>query len=163
IVRQSLLQNPPRPPREYTQVVDADFNLQAVSRWHLLGVSFLPESATRPTFANTIFPRGTGITVHAVDEGRLLGAIGRQAFVKLTFDIDEHGVPGHFRVLNASLDLWGDEAISLVSQWRFNPGRKNGDAVAVPCTLDLGWGPRELSIEAAERLKAAIDDAGQYS
>jgi TonB family protein len=90
--------------------------------------------------------------------------MGRQAYVRLVFDIDDHGVLGNFRVLNASLDIWGDEAIALVSQWRFNPARKGADAVVVPCILDFTWGARDLSIEAVERLRLAMNEpiAGSY-
>jgi TonB family protein len=161
-VLQSMAQT--RPAAAYKKLVGADFILPSESRWHLLGVNFLvPEGASRPIFASTIYPPGTGISVHAFDEGRLVGAMGRQAFVKLAFEIDDRGAPEHFRILNASLDVWGDEAISLVSQWRFNPGRKGGEPVAVPCSLDLGWGPDDMPIGILENLKSAMNQPNSYS
>lgn len=161
-LRQSIAEIRPGP--AYKQQVDADFVLPTESRWHLIGVKFLvPEGASRPTFASTIYPTGAGITVHAFDEGRLVGAMGRQAFVKVGFDIDDSGTPENFRVLNASLDVWGDEAISLVSQWRFHPGKKSGQNIAVPCILDLGWGPRDMSIQILKNLKSAINEPYSYA
>ena len=70
----------------------------------------------------------------------------RLATAKLTFDVDEHGVPVHFRVPNSSEAVWGSEATALVAQWRFAPAMKNGIATAVPCTVELVWGARELDV-----------------
>jgi TonB family protein len=70
--------------------------------------------------------------------------MGRLATARLTFEVDEHGIPGHFQVPNASEAVWGSEATAVVGQWRFTPGMKNGIAVAVPCTVDMVWGERDL-------------------
>lgn len=151
----------PGSPGVSTVAVDGDFVLAPLSRWHLIGVTFLPPAGvTRPSFASVTYPLGAGISVYAFDEGRIVGAMGRQATAKLAFDIDDHGVPGHFRVIRASEDIWGAEAILLVSGWRFNPGRRGGESVGVPCLLDLVWGPKELPIEVVEKLRLAINEPG---
>jgi TonB family protein len=132
-----------------------DFRLpEKQSRWHMIGLSFDPPAGvTRPMFAAATYPLGTGISVSAIDEGRILGAVGRQATATLRFDIDEDGTPVHFEVQQASLEMWGPEAMALVSEWRFKPGMKNGRAVKVPVTVELAWGPRDLSPAAIANLR----------
>ncbi len=129
------------------------------SRWHLLHAEFQPpEGTSRPIFSNTIYPSGAGIlTGPAVDEGRLLGAIGRQAFATISFTIDEHGVPGSFRAEHVSENMWGPEAILLLRDWRFKPGIKEGKAIAVPAKFQVAWGPLDLSPERIVRIREALD------
>jgi TonB family protein len=138
--------------RPVTHVVEVvvEFQLPSKqSRWHLVKVSFDPkEGATPPAIVNPKYPIGAGITVNAIDEGRILGAIGRLASATVAFEIDEHGEPRHFSVDSASHEVWGSEAINLVRQWKFEPGVKNGIPVAVPCVLELVWGPRDLPPQA---------------
>jgi TonB family protein len=126
------------------------------SRWHLVKVSFKPEEGvTSPSIAHPKYPIGAGITVNAIDEGRILGAIGRFAFAAIAFEIDEHGEPRHFSAESASEEIWGHEAINLVRQWKFEPGVKNGISVAVPCVLELVWGPRDLPPQALRNAQRA--------
>ena len=129
------------------------------SRWHLLHAEFQPpDGASRPIFANTVYPSGAGIlTGAAVDEGRLLGAIGRQAFATIAFTIDERGVPGNFRAEDVSETMWGPEAILLLHDWRFRPGTKDGRPVAVPAKFQVAWGPLDLSPERISRIREALD------
>jgi hypothetical protein len=118
------------------------------SRWHLMKVSFDPqEGVTPPAIVTPKYPLGAGISVNAIDEGRILGATGRLASATIAFEVDERGHPRHFTVRAASEELWGPEAIGLVSQWRFRPALKNGDPVPSQCVLELVWGPRVLSSE----------------
>jgi TonB family protein len=156
-VTQSMLQGNP-----LTARVPVDFVLpMKQSRWHLIGVAFSPpQGVTRPIFLTANYPTGPGISLRAFDEGRLIGAIGRQAMVKLSFDVDDHGNPVNFQVQKSSYDVWGGEAIALVSHWQFKPGTKNGVPVAVPVTLDLAWGSRDLSPTALETLKLALSEPG---
>lgn len=65
--------------------------------------------------------------------------MGRQALVTISFDVDEAGRPVRVRAASAGEPVWGNEAISIVSVWRFVPGSENGKAVSVPCTVDLVW------------------------
>jgi hypothetical protein len=80
-----------------------------------------------------------------MEEGRLVIAMGRLATVKLTFQVDEHGIPVDFQVPSTSDPVWGSEATAVVGQWRFTPGMKNGIAVPVPCAVELVWGEKELT------------------
>ena len=94
--------------------------------------------------------------MNAAEEGRLLGAIGRFASATIAFDVDEHGHSRHFAVRSASADVWGPEAIALVSQWQFRPATKNGQPVQAQCVLDLiVWGPRVLPADSLTQSQLA--------
>jgi TonB family protein len=114
------------------------------SRWHLTRVEFHPpEGASRPEFVTARYPLGAGVLGgEAIEEGRILGAIGRQAGAVISFEIDPRGFPVHFDVKHASEPLWGVQAIAVVSQWKFRPGIKDKKSIAVPCTVELLWGPK---------------------
>jgi TonB family protein len=137
-------------PIAQTMEFEMEFQLpNKQSRWHLVGASFHPDPGViPPSVATAKYPIGTGITVNAVDEGRILGAIGRLASATIAFEVDEHGQPGHFSVESASHEIWGSEAINLVRQWQFEPGTKAGVPVKTPCVLEFVWGPRDLPPEA---------------
>jgi TonB family protein len=130
-----------------------DFRLPAKqSRWHLTQAEFTPEEgASHPVFTSAFYPAGAGIGPDAVEEGRVIGAVGRVANATVLFDIDERGVPIHFQVRNSSADVWGPEAIRVVRAWRFQPEVKEGKPVSTPAAFTLEWGPRTLlaSAEAA--------------
>ncbi len=120
------------------------------SRWHLTSVTFeLPEGASRPVFVSAKYPLGSGLALDVgpspIDEARIVAAVGRQAWAIVSFDVDEHGIPRNFEAPDASVNLWKNQAIALVSQWRFTPGMKDGKPVSVRCTLELVWGQRNLS------------------
>jgi len=121
------------------------------SRWHLTRVAFEPpEGATRPVFLSVNYPLGSGLALGAgpspiIDEARIVAAVGRQAWAIVSFDVDENGVPRNFEVPDASVDLWKNQAVALVSNWRFRPGMKDGKPIPVRCTLNLVWGKRDLS------------------
>jgi TonB family protein len=135
-----------KPKQDETAQIAVDFRLLKQSRWHLIQAQFGPPAGTsRPVFVSALYPIGAGIGPQAMEEGSVLAAIGRLATAKVTFDVDEHGLPVHLQVLDSSEPVWGTEAMSVVDQWRFTPGMKNGIAVAVPCTLELVWGQRKLT------------------
>jgi TonB family protein len=140
-----------KPPYKIAAVVCVGFRLPSKqSRWHLIGAQFeTPPGVSRPVFASVLYPIGAGLGPEAMEEGRVLVAIGRLATAQLTFDVDEHGVPANFRIPNASEPVWGSEATALVGQWRFTPATKNGIPVSVPCTVELVWGERELTSDLA--------------
>ena len=143
----------------HAEPIRVDYHLSSkVSRWHLIHAEFQPpEGASRPTFVKAIYPTGAGIlSGAAIDEGRLLGAIGRQAFATIAFTIDERGVPGSFRVESASETMWGQEAIFLLRDWRFKPGAKDDMAVAVPARFQVAWGPLDLATERVARIREAM-------
>jgi TonB family protein len=103
----------------------------------------------------TSYPVGDGVSAAAEDAVRLLAAMGRQAFVTLSFDVNEDGRPVHFQIERAREPTWGKEAISIVSGWRFTPGSKDGKALSVLGTLDLVWGDKQWTHESRVGARAA--------
>ncbi|MBZ5678238.1 MAG: TonB family protein [Acidobacteriia bacterium] len=143
-----------KPDRKPTSMA-VDFSLDLKpSRWHLIGVDFRPpEGATRPTVLSAFYPAGAGVfNSAAIEQGRLLGAMGRQAFVTLAFDVDEQGVPTHIQAARTSEDVWIDQAMTVLRGWRFQPGMKDGKPVPVSCTFDFAWGPLDLEPKEIARI-----------
>jgi len=129
--------------------IPVDFRLpDKQSRWHLIRAEFTPpEGASRPQFSKTNYPYGVGISLNAFEEAIVIRAIGREATATVAFDVDEHGLPVNLQVLNASHPIWGPEAVAIVREWEFVPGMKYGAPVSVLCTVDLVWGPTNLSAQ----------------
>jgi hypothetical protein len=154
-------------------VIAVDFLLSSkLSRWHLVRVEFSPPAGgVRPAFLSAPYPGGTGVLGNAaIEEGQLLGAMGRQATATVSFDVNELGVPVNIQARASSETTWGAEAAALLSEWRFKPGMKDGQPVSVPCSIDLMWGPRNLTARmvdafrnaaAEQELKREIDKAFQ--
>ena len=140
-----------------------DFFLRSgQSRWHMVGVAFHPsEGVSEPAFAHVDYPSGAGVARSAIDDARLVNAMGRFAAVRLTFEVDEGGVPVHFRVEHASEGVWGIEAIAVLQKWRFKPGERNGMPVTVPTTLDMIWGERNLTGSPVKILEALTSPDSQ--
>jgi TonB family protein len=139
--------------------VAVDFSLPSKqSRWHLIGVDFRPpEGASRPTVLTPFYPTGAGVfNSEAIEEGQVLGAMRRQAFITLSFDVDERGVPVHIQASRSSDPVWDDQATTVLRQWRFTPGMKDGKPVSVPCSFDFVWGPRNLASGDVARLLSAL-------
>ena len=143
----------PGEPYQTAARITVDFRRSTRSRWHLIQAQFdTPPGASRPVFVKTEYPIGAGIGPEAMEEGRMVVAMGRLATAKLTFDVDPHGVPMNFRISNASEPVWGSEATAMVGQWRFAPGMKNGIAISVPCVLELVWGQKQLTSDLERQL-----------
>jgi TonB family protein len=144
--------------------VAVDFRLPAgQSRWHLVRATFqTPEGAFRPAFRRAKYPTGAGVGIRSIEQARVVAAVGRLATVTVSFEVDKHGVHGHFQVRKASAALWGDEAIALLSDWRFLPGTKDGVPISVPCTLGFVWGQRKLTAEAQSRF-STVTVAPEFS
>ena len=133
--------------------IAVDFRLIKQSRWHLIQAQFGPPAgASRPVFVSALYPIGAGIGPQAMEEGSVLAAIGRLATAKVTFDVDEHGLPVRFQVLDSSDPVWGTEAMSVVDQWRFTPGMKNGIAMAVPARWNWSGASEELTTDLERQL-----------
>jgi TonB family protein len=132
--------------------IPVDFRLPGKqSRWHLIRAEFTPpEGASRPQFSKTSYPYGVGISLNAFEEAIVIRALGREATATVAFDVDEHGFPVNLQVLNASHPIWGPEAVALVREWQFIPGMKYGSPASVLCTVDLVWGPTNLSTQALQ-------------
>ncbi len=116
------------------------------SRWHLLRADFSPpEGASRPHFVSVRYPGRNGISEDATDTVRIAAMFGRQMFVTVSFEVDQTGRPIHFLIQRATEPLWGKEAVTFLSGWRFSPGSRDGNPVSVPCTVDLVWGEKTFS------------------
>jgi TonB family protein len=146
-------------PAPVAMTVRIEFHLpDKQSRWHLIRADFTPaEGASRPQFSKTSYPYGVGISLRAFEEALVIRAIGREATAKVTFDVDEHGSPVNFQVLNASHPIWGPEALAVVRDWQFVPGMKSGAPSPVPCILDLLWGPTNLNQQSLEWAEAQLN------
>jgi TonB family protein len=142
---------------------EVDFRLSSgPSRWHLIRAGFRPpEGASRPVFSTVKYPAGVGIrppaSEAASEEAWVVSAIGRFAAAKVSFDIDEQGKPGNFRVESASEEMWGVEATHVISGWRFRPGTNNGSPVRVPCTVEMAWGRGSLRANIQAQLDEALN------
>jgi TonB family protein len=155
-------------PAVTTGQIPVEFRLSTKqSRWHLIRVQFdTPPGVVQPVFTNVQYPIGAGLGPEAMEAGRLVVAMDRLATAKLTLEVNERGLPGHFQVTNASEAIWGDEATAVVGQWRFTPGMRNGIAVAVPCTVELVWGERDLGLwqaaaaDVAPRVRVVVGTDG---
>jgi TonB family protein len=161
-------------PVPVVMTVPVDFRLpDKQSRWHLIRADFQPpEGASRPQFSKTGYPYGAGISLHAFEEALVIRAIRREATATVAFNVDEHGSPVNFQVLNASHPIWGPEAMAVVREWQFVPGMKYGAPLSVLCTVDLVWGPTNLSPQALEwavtqlsasSIPAAPDPVGTFA
>ena len=129
-----------------------------LSRWHLVGVDFdTPPGAFRPAFLSTAYPAGDGIVPNpeTIELGKILGAIGRPATATLDFDVDERGYPANIRALATSDSTWGSQAIAFVRDWRFTPGMKDGIPVSIPCSIDLMWGPQNITAMIVDKFQVA--------
>jgi TonB family protein len=148
-------------PNRMAAEIAVDFRLTTKqSRWHLIQVQFdTPKGTTRPVFVSAVYPIGAALGPEAMEEGRLVVAMGRLATAKLTFEVDQYGIPSNFQIPNASEAVWGSEATAVVGQWRFMPGTRNGIAVAVPCTVELVWGERELSASNLAQVRETLKTA----
>jgi TonB family protein len=132
------------------------------SRWHLLRADFPATSGvTRPHFLSAPYPPGAGISARAIDDGKMVGAIGRQGTASISFEIDEPGNPARLFVEAASMEVWGSEAAALVRAWRFSPAMKDGSPVTSSCVVDLVWGQRNLTAEAIQWARTSLRNTGQ--
>jgi TonB family protein len=90
---------------------------------------FLPEEgASRPTFRKATYP------------GRLPGvAVTGRADVHLRLTIGKDGLPHDIQATFKAIahpELF-KEAVQIVAAWRFHPGEKDGQPVAVTAEFDL--------------------------
>jgi TonB family protein len=91
--------------------------------WHLTRALFNPAAgAIRPVLLQAPYPADAGSTANDS--------------VRVTFDVDENGVPINFHARSADPKL-DAEAIGILSGWRFQPGTSNGKPVSTPATFDF--------------------------
>ncbi len=155
-----------KPPlTQATAQIAVDFRLLTKqSRWHLIRVQFdTPPGIAQPAFVSAPYPIGAGLGPEAMEEGRLVAAMGRLATAKVTFDVDEHGLPRNVQSQDASDPVWGIEAAALVGEWRFTPGMRGGIAVPVRCTVELVWGAKDLDFSKLALVRQAMDEQAAAS
>ena len=142
-------------PAPMLATIEQDFLLPSKrSHWHLVSVKFeLPERASRPRFVQAGYPGGDGAGADTTDVARALAALRRQALVTLSFDVDPAGHPNRFRVERASEPGWGNQAVAIVSKWKFTPGFRDGTPLSVPCTINLVWGDRKFTHASLSRVQ----------
>jgi len=58
----------------------------------------------------------------------------------VSFDVDEHGRPVNLHTDKSSDEQWESKMMDAVKSWRFEPGRKDGAPVVVPCTVRIAIG-----------------------
>ena len=93
-------------------------------KWHVQKAEFhLPDGASRPTLEKVAAPRGSDYAA-APD-------------VRLTFDIDEKGIPVNIPFAQASNESFPGEVATALSKWRFKPASKDGHPISVSCTMDF--------------------------
>lgn len=88
--------------------ISVEFRLPSKrSLWDLIRAQFdAPPGVNPPEFVSAPYPFGAELGPEAMEEGRVLIAIGRLAAVKLRFNVNERGQPEDLQVTNASADVW---------------------------------------------------------
>jgi TonB family protein len=105
--------------------IQVNFHLEnaLLQPWQLTHAHFsTPAGAARPVLIQAPYPADAG---SVANDG-----------VRVTFDVDENGVPINFQAHSADPKL-DSEAIGILSGWRFRPGTLNGKPVATPATFDF--------------------------
>ena len=59
----------------------------------------------------------------------------------LSLEVSPTGIPEKIKVVRADKDEFARPAIEAVSQWRFEPGRQDGQAVRVEATVVVDFRP----------------------
>lgn len=105
--------------------VEMNFRLlNGASDWHLQRVVFDPPGGTsRPVVDSAQYPPSAGNN--------------ESGAVTLSFVVDQHGVPTGIHVDKSSDPKWESEASWFVSNWRFRPSMRDGEALPAVCTLEL--------------------------
>jgi|SRR5581483_11435691 len=66
------------------------------------------------------------------------------AFLSVSFDIDEKGIPFNVQIDKPSDRKLDDEVIAMIREWRFEAALSGGFAVQSHASIDLLAGPRPL-------------------
>ncbi len=107
--------------------IEVNFRLRLDSKgsqWHLERVDFhLPDGASRPVVEKVAAP--------------LIEDDSASPNVRLTFDIDEQGVPVNIPIETASNEGFSREVAAALGKWRFKPAFKDGTPISVSCTVDF--------------------------
>jgi TonB family protein len=109
-------------------VVEVNFRLLLGAReWHLAAAAFnVPQGATQPRLLHARYPMPSGLE--------------QAGSVRLSFDVDEQGIPMNIAVESASDPQWEDEVTALIREWRFQAALKDGLPIAAHGHFDFGRG-----------------------
>jgi TonB family protein len=115
-------------PVSVKSTIEVNFRLLPDPRaWHLDGAAFqVPQGATQPRLVQANYPPPSGL--------EMTGA------VRLSFDVNEQGIPTNIHVESSSDPQWEDEVTALIREWRFQAAMKDGLPVAAHGSLDFGRG-----------------------
>jgi len=117
--------------------------LEGAPPWRLTRALFNPPAGVaRPVLIAAPYPADAGSTVNDS--------------VRVSFEVDENGVPINFRSQTKSNPKLESEAIAILSSWRFQPGTKDGKPVTVPATFDFNHGTGDATGGQVIRVGAAV-------
>lgn len=92
--------------------------------WRVRRIDFqVPEGASRPILEKVAAPQP--------------GDAQATPTVRLTFDIDEQGVPVHVAVYDGANEGFSREVAAALTKWRFKPASQGGHPIVVSCTIDF--------------------------
>jgi TonB family protein len=114
-------------PADVVITVEVPFHLldkhAAPVRWHLARAEFqTPPDASRPELEKSREP-------HLSSDA--------SARVIVTFEIDQNGIPKSIHADAESDKGWTSAVTSVLGDWRFKPASKDGNPIAIPCTMDF--------------------------
>ena len=92
--------------------------------WHLSRAEF---QTSQGTMRPTVFT--TAVLQVAPNAGPAKATIG--------FVVDSRGIPVDLRVESSSDPDWARDVTAALLRWKFNPGRKGGEPVPVPASMDF--------------------------
>ena len=97
---------------------------EAKDKWHVQRISFnLPEGASRPAIEKVVPPK--------------ISDFAATPAIRLTFDIDEKGMPRRIPNEEGSNEGFSREVAAALAHWRFKPAYKDGHPISVFCTMDF--------------------------
>jgi TonB family protein len=105
--------------------IEVNFRLLRDSAWALARAVFNPpEGATRPVITIAPYPE-------------IYTPAGQTGSVTISFDVDPTGTAENLHIEKSSDSALESEVIRIVRGWKFRPGIKDGQPVAVPCTMEF--------------------------
>jgi TonB family protein len=124
--------------------IEINFRLEGGGQpWHLTRALFNPPAGVaRPVLIAAPYPADAGSGVNDT--------------VRVSFDVDENGVPINFRGQSGANPKLESEAIGILSGWRFQPGTKDGKPVTASATFDLNHGAGDATGGRAIRIGSEI-------
>jgi hypothetical protein len=94
------------------------------------------DSVARPILTHTPSFAPFKMSPELAEEATIDAAVSRKPDAAVSTEIDASGKPANVHFTAASLNVWGEDAVREIKEWRFTPG-----TVAVRCTIELAWYP----------------------